>query len=133
MEVMSVVPMKQILDRAFNEPYGVAAIDIFNDLTPDAVLRAAVELDSPPIVPTSVKTMKWYGVRVLHSLHLDRCPDRAVISTALKVSYIDANPEFLQNDPTNYDPPSLFKYVRDACKELTTAQILGFQSAGKAA
>ena len=284
---MPVVPMKQILERAFHERYGVAAINIFNDLTLQAVLSAATELESPLIVQTSVKTVKWYGARVLHamftemtrdikvpvSLHLDHCPDRAVISeclqtgwnavlfdahalsvsenqrqtievvaeaktfgatvegeieaiegveddlgsddtsaeqplevavefirksgidcfapsignkhgeyrrpprinaqriselvaaepvpmvlhggtglsqaqfddliargcakvnisTALKVRYIGANREFVNNNPKNYDPPSLFKYVRDACKELAKAQILGFHSAGKAA
>ena len=95
---MPVVPMKQILDRAFHDRYGVAAINIFNDLTLDAVLSAAVELDSPLIVQTSVKTVKWYGARVLHSmftemtrdievpvsLHLDHCPDRNVISECLR-------------------------------------------------
>ena len=98
---MAVVPMKQILDRAFDERYGVAAINIFNDLTLEAVLAAAVELRAPLIVQTSVKTVKAYGARVLHAiftemardlpvpvaLHLDHCPDRAVISECLEVGW----------------------------------------------
>ncbi len=284
---MAVVPMKQILDRAFDERYGVAAINILNDLTLEAVLAAAVELRAPLIVQTSVKTVKAYGARVLHAiftemardlpvpvaLHLDHCPDRAVISeclevgwnsvlfdahelsveenrrqtievvaearaagasvegeiegiegvedglgsddasaaqpldvalefiratkidcfapaignkhgayktapkldaqrvsdlvraepipmclhggtglsqaqfddliargcakvnisTALKVRYLEANREFLQENPKNFDPPSLFKYVREACKALAIEHIRSFHSDGKAA
>jgi len=55
------------------------------------------------------------------------------ISTALKVRYLDANREFLQSHPTNYDPPSLFRYVFDACKQLASDQIRSFHSDGKAA
>ena len=40
---MPVVPLKDILDRAFAERYGVAAINIVNDLSMEAVLAAAVE------------------------------------------------------------------------------------------
>ena len=41
---MPVVPLKDVLDRAFKERYGVAAFNIVNDLTLEAVLAAAVEL-----------------------------------------------------------------------------------------
>ncbi len=94
---MSVVSMKEILDRAFKERYGVPAINIFNDLTLEAVLAAAVEARSPIIIQTSVKTVKSIGVDLLFamwtelthdisvpvSLHLDHCPEREVISACL--------------------------------------------------
>ena len=41
---MPVVPMREILDRAFAERYGVAAINVVDDLTLEAVLAAATEL-----------------------------------------------------------------------------------------
>jgi ketose-bisphosphate aldolase len=92
-----VVPLKEILSRAFDERYGVAAINIVNDLTLEAVLAAAVEARSPVIVQTSVKTVRSIGIDVLFamwesmtagievpvSLHLDHCPDRSVISDCL--------------------------------------------------
>ncbi|MGP6158419.1 MAG: class II fructose-bisphosphate aldolase [Vulcanimicrobiaceae bacterium] len=98
---MPVVPMKEILDRALKGGYGVAAINILNDLTLSAVLQAAEEQQAPLIVQTSVKTVKWYGARVLHamftemardlkipvSLHLDHCPDRKVISECLRTGW----------------------------------------------
>ena len=98
---MPVVPMKAIVDEAFDQRYGVAAINIFNDLTLRAVLQAAVELHAPLIVQTSVKTVKWYGANVVHglftemtrdipipvTLHLDHCPDRAVISECLQTGW----------------------------------------------
>ncbi len=42
-----VVPLKQIVDRAFSERYGVAAINVVNDLTLEAVLAAAVRAALP--------------------------------------------------------------------------------------
>jgi ketose-bisphosphate aldolase len=93
-----VVPLKQIVDRAFSERYGVAAINVVNDLTLEAVLAAAVEQRSPVIVQTSVKTVRAIGIDLLFamwqqltaeievpvSLHLDHCPDRAFISGCLR-------------------------------------------------
>jgi ketose-bisphosphate aldolase len=93
-----VVPLKDIVDRAFAERYGVAAINIVNDLTLEAVLAAAVRERSPLIVQTSVKTVRSIGLDLLQamwreltadidvpvSLHLDHCPDREVISSCLR-------------------------------------------------
>jgi fructose-bisphosphate aldolase class II len=94
---MPIVPTQEILQRAFRDRYGVAAINIVNDLTLEAVLAAADELQAPLIVQTSVKTVKMEGADVLFgmwhelasrttvpvALHLDHCPDRAVISDCL--------------------------------------------------
>jgi ketose-bisphosphate aldolase len=94
---MPIVPTQEILQRAFRERYGVAAINIVNDLSLEAVLAAAEELRAPLIVQTSVKTVKMYGADVLFAmwqemtrhitvpvaLHLDHCPEREVISTCL--------------------------------------------------
>ncbi|MBU2666386.1 class II fructose-bisphosphate aldolase [Actinoplanes bogorensis] len=94
---MPVVSMKEILDRALAERYGVAAFNIVNDLSIEAVLAAAVEERAPVILQTSVKTVKQYGraqlkgifdtlvggVDVPVTLHLDHCPDRTVISDCL--------------------------------------------------
>jgi ketose-bisphosphate aldolase len=95
---LPVVPLKEILDRAFAQRYGVAAINVVNDLTLEAVLAAAVEQRSPVIIQTSVKTVRsigadllfamWReltaGIEVPVSLHLDHCPDREVISSCLR-------------------------------------------------
>jgi ketose-bisphosphate aldolase len=98
---MPVVPIRQILDPAFEERYGVAAINVVDDLTLDAVLAAATALDAPLIVQTSVKTVKSIGAGPLYSmwraradeapvpvsLHLDHCPDRQWITTCLDVGW----------------------------------------------
>jgi len=57
-----VVPLKEIVDRAFAERYGVAAINVVNDLTMEAVLAAAVEQRAPVIIQTSVKTVRSIGL-----------------------------------------------------------------------
>jgi fructose-bisphosphate aldolase class II len=95
---MGVISLKEILKPAFAYRYGVPAINIFNDLTLEAVLAGAVQAKSPIIIQTSVKTVKSIGVEVLASmwrsmtagiqipvtLHLDHCPDREVITLCLK-------------------------------------------------
>jgi fructose-bisphosphate aldolase class II len=96
-QTLPVVPLKEIVDRAFAERYGVAAFNVFNDLTLEAVLAAAVEQRAPVIVQTSVKTVRsvgsdvliamWRamttGIEVPVTLHLDHCPDRDVITECL--------------------------------------------------
>jgi fructose-bisphosphate aldolase class II len=95
---MPVVPTREIVKRAFDARYGVAAINVVNDLTMEAVLAAAEELRAPVIVQTSVKTVQSSGADVLFgmwtamtesltvpvALHLDHCPDRSVISLCLE-------------------------------------------------
>lgn len=98
---MPVVQMREILDRAFADRYGVAAINVVDDLTLDAVLAAATDLEAPLIVQTSLKTVKAIGAGPLYSmwraradsvpvpvtLHLDHCPDRQWISTCLQAGW----------------------------------------------
>jgi ketose-bisphosphate aldolase len=98
---MPIVPTQEILQRAFRDRYGVAAINIVNDLTLEAVLAAADELRAPVIIQTSVKTVKMEGAEVLYgiwaelagrvsvpvALHLDHCPDRQVISDCLALGW----------------------------------------------
>ncbi|MEU1458182.1 class II fructose-bisphosphate aldolase [Streptomyces avermitilis] len=95
---MGVTPLPEILAGPFNERYAVPAINVFNDLTMEAVLAAAVENASPLIVQTSVKTVKSIGSDVLYTmwtamtagievpvaLHLDHCPEREVITECLR-------------------------------------------------
>lgn len=95
---MAVVSLKEIVDAALADRYGVPAINIVNDLTLEAVLAGAVEVGSPVIVQTSVKTVRSIGSDVLFAmwramtagievpvtLHLDHCPDRAVITECLQ-------------------------------------------------
>ena len=95
---MGVVSLSSIVDRAFDQRYGVPAINVFNDLTLEGVLAGAVEINSPVIVQTSVKTVRtigaatlatmWRsmtaGIEVPVSLHLDHCPDRSVVSECLQ-------------------------------------------------
>lgn len=98
---MAVVSLKDIVDRAFAERYGVPAINIVNDLTLRAVLDGAVEARSPVIVQTSVKTVKSIGAPLLFAmwteltrdievpvaLHLDHCPERRIISECLQAGW----------------------------------------------
>jgi fructose-bisphosphate aldolase class II len=98
---MPVVAMREILDRAFAERYGVAAINVVDDLSLEAVLAAATDLDAPLIVQTSLKTVKSIGPDAFYAiwraradaapipvtLHLDHCPDREWISICLKTGW----------------------------------------------
>jgi fructose-bisphosphate aldolase class II len=93
--------LDKILSDAFTKRYGVPAINVFNDLTLEGVLAAAVASASPLIVQTSVKTVRsiggpvlfdmWTamtrGIEVPVSLHLDHCPERAVITECLELGW----------------------------------------------
>jgi fructose-bisphosphate aldolase class II len=93
-----VAPLRDTLDRALADRYGVPAFNIINDLSIEAVLAAAVEENSPVILQTSVKTVRMYGraqlfdifsalvrdVPVPVTLHLDHCPERSVIDDCLE-------------------------------------------------
>ena len=95
---MPVASLKDIVKPAFEGRYGVPAINIVNDLTLEGVLEGAVEAKSPLIVQTSVKTVRSVGAPVLAAmwramtagievpvaLHLDHCPDRAVVTECLR-------------------------------------------------
>jgi ketose-bisphosphate aldolase len=98
---MPVAPTRELLDRAFRQRFGVAAINVVNDLTLEAVLAAAEQSRSPVIIATSVKTVKSIGYDVLYamwqqmtksitvpvSLHLDHCPEREVITRCLETGW----------------------------------------------
>lgn len=98
---MPVVSLKEIIDQAFIERYGVAAFNIFNDLSLEAILAAAEARRAPVIIQTSVKTVKSIGPAVLHAmframaarvtvpvtLHLDHCPERDVITRCLRTGW----------------------------------------------
>lgn len=95
---MPVASLNDIVRPAFEKHYGVPAINIVNDLTLEGVLEGAVEVGSPLIVQTSVKTVRSIGAPVLAAmwramtagievpvaLHLDHCPDRAVVTECLR-------------------------------------------------
>jgi fructose-bisphosphate aldolase class II len=98
---LPVVSTKEILSDAFARRYGVAAFNIVNDLTLEAVIAAATGLSAPLIVQTSVKTVKSIGLGPLYAmfrafadpapipiaLHLDHCPERSMITACLAQGY----------------------------------------------
>jgi ketose-bisphosphate aldolase len=98
---MPVSSLRDILDPAFEERYGVAAFNVVNDVSLQAVIDAATELESPLIAQTSVKTVKSFGANVLYqmframadeapvpiALHLDHCPEREWATTCLQTGW----------------------------------------------
>ena len=81
--------------------YAVPAVNILDDLSLRAVVAAAVAASSPLIIQISVKTVRSIGtdlittmfrhaaadVPVPVALHLDHCPDRAVISDVVRAGW----------------------------------------------
>ena len=98
---MPVASFKDILDPAFRERYGVAAFNVVDGVSLQAVIDAATELDSPLIIQTSVKTVKSIGAKPLYAmfrsmaepatvpvtLHLDHCPEREWATTCLQTGW----------------------------------------------
>lgn len=81
--------------------YAVPAVNILDDLSLRAVIAAAVAASSPMIIQISVKTVRSIGTDLLTTmfrhaaadvpvpvaLHLDHCPDRAVISDVVRAGW----------------------------------------------
>ncbi len=98
---MPVASLPEIMDRAFEKRYGVAAFNTVDDITMHGVIKAAEELRSPLIVQISVKTVKFWGAEVVHdmftdmagraavpvALHLDHCPDPEVARMCMNVGW----------------------------------------------
>ena len=88
---MPVVPMREILDRAFAERYGVAAINVVDDLRLEAVLAAATELEAPLIVQTSLKTVKAIGAKTFVAMWRTRADEVPVPVTCTSTIARTAN------------------------------------------
>jgi ketose-bisphosphate aldolase len=94
---MSFASTKQLALEARAAGYAVPAVNIVDGISIAAVVKAADSVGSPIILQTSVKTVKYFGAPVLAAiaqaaadeasvpvaLHLDHCPDRAVITEAI--------------------------------------------------
>ena len=93
--------MQSLLRDAFHQRYGVTAFNVVNQLTLRAVLEAASDTRSPVIIQVSVKTARQLGVRLVQkvfaeiastvpvptALHLDHCPDRALIEECVAAGW----------------------------------------------
>ncbi|HEY0118266.1 MAG TPA: class II fructose-bisphosphate aldolase [Cellulomonas sp.] len=81
--------------------YAVPAVNVLDDISLRAVVSAAVEAAAPLIIQISVKTVKQMGTELTTTtfrlaahdapvpvaLHLDHCPDRAVISDVVAAGW----------------------------------------------
>ncbi|MCM3879679.1 MAG: class II fructose-bisphosphate aldolase [Vicinamibacterales bacterium] len=98
---MPVASLPEIMDRAFRKRYGVAAFNTVDDITMHGVIKAAEQSKSPLIIQISVKTVKFWGAKVVKdmftemagratvpvTLHLDHCPDPQVARSCLEVGW----------------------------------------------
>src|SRR5687768_6971765 len=101
LETMPVASLPDVMDRAFEKRYGVAAFNTVDDITMHGVISAAEQSKSPLIVQISVKTVKFWGAEVIKhmftdmatrakvpvALHLDHCPDPAIAKACLEVGW----------------------------------------------
>ncbi len=100
---MPLTSMKQILTHAVAGGYGVAAFNPVDYNSAKAMVDAAVALDAPVILQTSLKTVKYWGhaacagwikdlaagTGVPISLHLDHCQDLDVIRGCIDYGWTD--------------------------------------------
>lgn len=91
------VSTRTLARTARDAGYAVPAVNVFDELSMRAVIAAAVRTDAPLIVQISVKTVRSSGtafttalfrgltrdVPVPVALHLDHCPDRAVLDDVI--------------------------------------------------
>ncbi len=98
---MTAAATLDLVGEAFAARHAVPAFNVFDDFSLRGVLRAAGAMRSPVMVQASVKTVRELGasylqalflerasaVRIPAALHLDHCPDRAVVTEALQAGF----------------------------------------------
>lgn len=95
---MAIANTVDLVTAAQQAGYAVPAVNIVDEMSLRATVQAAEQTGSPIIIQTSVKTVKATGAAPLYdayryaaesvavpvALHLDHCPDREVISLAIR-------------------------------------------------
>jgi len=98
---MTVVTLPEIMNPAFENRYGVPAFNAVDDITMDGLIQGAQESHSPLIIQISVKTIKFWGAKVIKemfsnmaervsvpvTLHLDHCPEPEVAQECLRLGW----------------------------------------------
>jgi len=93
--------MKDMLTKAYQEKYAIAAYNIIDYLTTRAVIETAESLEAPVITQVSVKTIKFWGYDAIVSwyrqlaekasipvvLHLDHCKDLEIIQDCINAGW----------------------------------------------
>ncbi|MBR7741820.1 class II fructose-bisphosphate aldolase [Phycicoccus sp. BSK3Z-2] len=91
----------QLTRAARDQGYAVPAVNVFDEVSMRAVVEAAQVAAAPLIVQVSVKTLRSLGTPLVGAtfeavtkdatvpiaLHLDHCPDRAVISMVIAAGW----------------------------------------------
>ncbi|MBK8446788.1 MAG: class II fructose-bisphosphate aldolase [Micropruina sp.] len=129
---MPYVNTLDLVTAAKGKGYAVPAINIVDPLTIKAVVEAADSIGSPVILQTSVKTVKSAGAALLHfaareaaeaasvgvSLHLDHCPDREVITLAIRQGWSS-----VLFDASDRDLDQARKETAEVCAEAHAAGV----------
>lgn len=98
---MAVENMNEMLKKARQDKYAVGAFNILDYNSMKAVVDAAVELQAPVIIQTSVKTVLFWGYRPMAewyrelagsapvpvAIHLDHCKDIEVIKNCIEYGW----------------------------------------------
>ena len=82
----SILPTNQILQKAQAGGYGVGAFNVENMEMVQAIVQAAVELDAPVIIQTSVSTLK-YATPELFRAMVASCVEDVHIPVALHIDH----------------------------------------------
>lgn len=120
-----------VRDAAANG-YAVPAVNIVDGFSMEGVVRAAEAQRSPVILQTSVKTVRTIGAEPLAAtfrrladratvpvaLHLDHCPDRAVITTAIEHGWSS-----VLFDASDRDLPTATAETREVVEEAHAAGV----------
>jgi ketose-bisphosphate aldolase len=98
---MPVVSLPELLNPAFEQRYGVVAFNAVDDVSMSGLIKAAEMARSPLIIQVSVKTVDFWGAKVVAgmfsamaerasipvALHLDHCPDPEIARECLRLGW----------------------------------------------
>ncbi|XCP85733.1 class II fructose-bisphosphate aldolase [Roseburia hominis] len=142
---MSKRTFSEELIYAKQHSYAVGAFNIFNELSARAVVKAAVSLDTPVILQTSVTTIKQLGVESLGAMlkqvkkeapvnvliHLDHCRDLSLAKRCIDDGWdaimYDGSALPFEENIANCKEIAAYAHAKNVCVEGELGRISGVE------
>ena len=128
---MALVSMRQLLDHAAENGYGVPAFNVNNLEQVQAIMQAADETGSPVIMQASVGARKYAGEPFLRHLILAAVESYPHIPVVMHQNH-GAIRRALNQDKAEFDPRKYLKDAMLAARGICKARMEAFGTAGQA-
>lgn len=142
---MELVSSRKILKDAVKGNYAIAAFNVHNMETLKAVIKGAVEMDTPVIIQTSQSTVKYAGIEYLVALvgtaaklssvpvvlHLDHCTDWELAKKCIDAGYtsimVDGSMLSYEENVALVKKAVEYAHLRDVTVEAELGRVAGVE------